>query len=58
MLDTTRIYDEVNRIVVEGQGKTFDRDFHRKLKARDVLRFTVGLGFVSLYAQIDMKQTK
>ena len=36
MLDTTRIYDEVNRIVVEGQGKKFDREFHRKLKARDV----------------------
>ena len=36
MLDTTRIYDEANRNVVEGQGKEFDRDFHRKLKARDV----------------------
>ena len=36
MLDTTKIYDEVNRIVVEGQAKEFDRDFHRKLKARDV----------------------
>ena len=33
MLDTTKIYDEVNRIVVEGQGKKFDRDFHRTLKA-------------------------
>jgi len=32
MLDTTRMYDEVNKVVVEGQGKKFDRDFHRKLK--------------------------
>ena len=32
MLDTTRIYDEVNRIVVEGQGKKFDPEFHRTLK--------------------------
>ena len=36
MLDTTRMYDEVNKVVVEGQGKKFDRDFHRKLKAGDV----------------------